>query len=82
MCPLQYRSFTRHRQILASRFGDLCAISSNIARRRSPGILNAEDPMGVVRDPAVNEPMIRIRLERAARVPFRRGIPETALVGS
>lgn len=30
-----------------------------------------EDPMAVVRDPAVNEPMIRVRHERVARAAFR-----------
>ena len=34
-------------------------------------VLRGEDPMGVVRDPAVNSPMIQVHLEKAARVPFR-----------
>ncbi|MEA2642099.1 MAG: 5,5-dehydrodivanillate O-demethylase oxygenase subunit, partial [Chloroflexota bacterium] len=39
-----------------------------------------EDPTCVIRDPAVNEPMIRIRLEDVARAPFR--IPTGAAQGS
>jgi 5,5'-dehydrodivanillate O-demethylase len=52
----------------------------NLLLQQVERVERGEDPLGTVRDPDVNEPMIRIHLERAARVPFRRGIP--AGVGS
>ena len=47
----------------------------NLLLEQIEKVERGEDPMGTVRDPAVNDPMIRIRLEKAARVPFRQGIP-------
>ena len=41
-----------------------------------------EEPMAVVRDPAVNEPMINIAREVTPREPFRRGLGDTGLAAT
>jgi len=43
----------------------------NLLLEQIERVERGEDPLGTVRDPEENEPMIPIRLERVARAPFR-----------